>query len=97
MNKREILKLKIESFDHPDETTIGDYFRLLLTELWREGECFNGKRPFGNSGWEWDLYKPLVKAGVVKGALDEEGWPEVESRDDANKIVQSLIDACFEA
>jgi hypothetical protein len=40
--------------------TIREYLIRLLGELWREGECFSGERPFGNSDWESDLVDPLV-------------------------------------
>ena len=36
--------------------TIGEYFEKLLLTLWDEQEDFSGKRPFGNSGWEYDVY-----------------------------------------
>ena len=75
-----------------EETTVHDYLKLLLKELWREGECFSGKRPFGDSGWEYDLYIPLVRAGVVVGEFDYEG--DLDSFDiaAANKLVLELID-----
>jgi hypothetical protein len=38
-----------------------------------EGEGFDGKRPFGNSGWDSDLFKPLIKAGLVAGGIDQYG------------------------
>lgn len=50
--------------------TIRGYLKALLTKLWDEGEGFSGKRPFGNSGWERDLYFPLVKAKCVEGKLE---------------------------
>ena len=49
--------------------------------VWEDRECFNGKRPFGNSGWEEDLYT-LVKAGYVE---------EVDTKS-ANKMICSVID-----
>jgi hypothetical protein len=56
--------------------TIGDYLKLLLFELWRNGEGFSGKRPFGNSGWEYEVYTALVVAGMIDGKLDEDGYLE---------------------
>lgn len=53
--------------------TIRDYLVALLKKVWQENECFNGKRPFGNSGWEYDLYAPMVAAGLVAGEIDEDG------------------------
>jgi hypothetical protein len=48
------LELRINS--DIGEVTIREYLRTLLSELWREEESFNGKRPFGNSGWQYDVY-----------------------------------------
>lgn len=56
-----------------DASTVREYLKALLMRLWIQGESFSGKRPFGNSGWEYDLYKPLVKAGLIEGKLDEDG------------------------
>ncbi len=53
--------------------TIREYLKVLLAELWREGEGFSGKRPFGNSSWEYDLYDALVRNKAVSGEIDEEG------------------------
>lgn len=92
---KELLDLKIESRDHGDDLTIRGYFELLLLELWKEGESFSGKRPFGNSGWEYDLYKPLIKANVIKGKLDSDGYIESVDEKKAHKKVIELINLCF--
>ena len=77
--------------DH--ETTIRDYLHLLLKTLWKEGESFSGKRPFGNSDWEDDLFKPLVVNGFVRGEVDEEGYISMSriSRVDAMVFVEGMI------
>lgn len=60
-------------------TTIGGYLGSLLVELWRANEGFSGKRPFGNSGWQWDVYKALVKNGLAEGTVfDDDGYEELE-------------------
>jgi hypothetical protein len=41
--------------------TIKQYLKKLLEMLWERGEGFSGKRPFRNSGWEYDLEKVLQK------------------------------------
>lgn len=66
-----ILDIPMEQND-ANASTIREYLKALLYALWDEGEGFSGKRPFGNSGWEHDLYNALVKAGVVAGTWDEE-------------------------
>ena len=87
--------LKIENDDFEDDLTIGGYFELLLSTLFQETECFNGKRPFGNSGWEYDLYKPLIKAGAMPGTIDEDGYIDECDNAAGDLVVFNLIAACF--
>lgn len=76
-----------------DETvTVREYLRRLLSTLWAEGEGFSGKRPFGNSCWEYSLYEAVVRAGKVEGTFDEDGCLDDFDRDAANKLIFELID-----
>lgn len=73
--------------------TIRGYLVELLASVWRDGDCFNGKRPFGNSGWQWDLHKPLVQAGFIAGTIDEDGY-----LDDCDETAgEALIAAAIQA
>jgi hypothetical protein len=81
-----------DSDDLGREVTLREYLKALLERLWEEGEGFSGKRPFGNSGWEYDLYKGLVSAGAVKGTLDS-GYVDEVDEDAANKLVFQAIAA----
>jgi hypothetical protein len=54
----EILALPMGPND-ADAENVREYLKALLTELWREGESFSGKRPFGNSGWERELLENI--------------------------------------
>jgi hypothetical protein len=74
------------------EVSVREYLIELLRALWIEGERFSGKRPFGNSGWEYDLYKPLIEGGFVEGQLDEDGCVDTVS-DLAHDFVVALIDS----
>lgn len=76
--------------DAGDGLTVRGYLRELLLTLWEEGEGFSGKRPFGNSGWESDLYAPLIEAGFISGELDEDGYIETVG-DEAGAFVADLI------
>lgn len=67
----EILEIEMGEND-ADAKTVRDYLKKLLSAIWEQGESFSGKRPFGNSGWEYDLCKPLVRHGAVKGRIDPE-------------------------
>ncbi len=86
-------------FDEPDEDSgaesLKDYLHTLLWTLWDEGEGFSGKRPFGNSGWEYDIYAQFVKAGLINGEIDEDGFlRDVDSRAGA-ELVFKVIDRIF--
>ena len=91
-----ILDVKMEDNDASAKDIRG-YFHALLKAVWQEGECFCGKRPFGNSGWEYDLYEALVKAGKVKGDIDDDGYLNECDTKTADKIIFDAIDECFEA
>lgn len=88
------LEVRFDS-DAGDNLTIRDYLRVLLETLWEEGEGFSGKRPFGNSGWDRDLYVPLVKHGFISGKLDENGYIDEIDEKEAGKYVFELITAAF--
>lgn len=50
-------------------STIREYLAALAKGVWVQGEGFSGKRPFGMSGWHYDLYQALVVAGHIGGEL----------------------------
>jgi len=85
MTNEELLELKTNP-NANGEPTIREYLHLLLLAIWQEGEGFSGKRPFGDSGWEYDLYVPLIRHGIVDGTLDEEpDTPEDLDEDDSDE------------
>lgn len=76
--------------------TIRGYLVALLVVLWDEGEGFSGKRPFGNSGWEWDVFVPLINFGAISGELEEDdGYTYIVNVDDAagDKLIREAIQA----
>lgn len=79
MDGKAILDLPMQKNDAKAKT-VRDYFKALLTKLWVEEERFGGKRPFGNSNWQQDVCITLIKANVIPGSLDEDGY--VETCDD---------------
>ena len=95
MNTQEILNLTVQSYDFDEPLTIREYLKELLLTLWVEGEGFSGKRPFGNSGWQYDLYKALIIAGAVEGKLDEDGYVIELSTLEADKLICDLIREVF--
>lgn len=81
--------------DVGDNVTVRDFLRELLDTLWMEAEGFSGKRPFGNSGWQFDIYAALIRAGYIDGTLDVDGCVEDIDTATAEKYVQKLIIAAF--
>jgi hypothetical protein len=47
------------------ERPIREYFKAYLKELLIKGEGFSGKRPLGNSGWDYDLTQAVQDAGLA--------------------------------
>lgn len=86
----------INIFDVPMEgefegETIRDYLRNLLVTLWDEGECFSGKRPFGNSDWKYDIYIPLVRHGFFEGFVNECGDIDIKNIAQADQYIHDMI------
>lgn len=72
---RQILDTPMSDND-AEATTVREYLVKLLAQVWTEGEGFSGKRPFGNSSWEYELYGALARAGHIAGTFDDDGWVE---------------------
>ena len=85
-----ILNLPMQPND-AGAATIRDYLKALLKKLWNEEDGFSGKRPFGNSGWQYDLYPPLIKAGIVTGTLDKYGHINEIDQPRANELIIDAI------
>lgn len=88
----DVLALAMQDND-ADAKTVRDYLKALVATLWREGEGFSGKRPFGNSGWDWDLHRPLVVAGFAAGTVDEDGEISGHDARECDKIIAAAIEA----
>lgn len=87
-----VLNAQISPRDSGVETVREYLVRLLLT-LWTVGEGFSGKRPFGNSGWEYDLYQALVNAGIITATLDENGYIDEMSREERARADALIAEA----
>jgi hypothetical protein len=93
---QQLLDLALPDNDSGAHTVRG-YLIALLTELWREEGNFSGKAPFGNSGWQYDLYVPMVKAGMVPGRFDENDELQDFDYRPADKLIMQAIAALGEA
>ena len=75
--------------------TVKDYLKELLHTLWSEEDSFSGKRPFGNSCWQFDAIRALVEAGYIEGEItyDEDGYVEESNYDrkEAENFILNLI------
>lgn len=69
-----------------------NYFKTLLRTLWKEEEGFSGKRPFGNSGWKFSVYKGLIEHNLIPGEIDEDGFVAQVDEEAADKLICELID-----
>lgn len=58
---RQVLDLPMLD-NEANAATVREYLIALLRQLWSDGGGFSGKRPFGNSDWEYVIYH-AVKAG----------------------------------
>ena len=88
---RRVLDLPMPAGNDAKAVTIRDYLIKILTLVWQDQECFDGKRPFGNSGWDYDLYGPLIEAGLITGRLDEDGFIEDVDTEAGDKLVLTAI------
>lgn len=93
LDPRTILGTPMPEGNDADAATIGDYLIRLLSDVWEYGEGFDGKRPFGNSGWEWDLYAALAKAGHITGVFDQDGYVEGADTPEGRSLVADAIKA----
>ena len=54
--------------------TVCEYLERLLLTLWEEKDNFSSKRPFGNSGWEYDLYEILIENKISRPEQNQKIW-----------------------
>jgi hypothetical protein len=84
---------KVLSTEINEGETIKEYLCGLLLTLWAEKEGFSGKRPFGDSGWNWDLIRALALNGLVEATFDEEGYIETMDNIEEAKAEQMITNA----
>lgn len=89
---QQVLDLPLGENDDSGQTTVRGYLVELLRLVWRDGEGFDGKRPFGNSGWEWDLSSVLAEAGMVAHTRDASGGLDFDAAE-ARGLIDAAIDA----
>lgn len=80
-----------------DAKNIGEYLYKLLYNVYNMGESFSGKKPFGNGGWEYELYEALVVGDFIKGSLDEDGSIVEVDEKAAHAVIFKCIKHVFQA
>lgn len=85
-----ILATRMEPND-ADADTVREFLVALLSELWRWGDGFDSKRPFGTSDWQITLRIALVKGGHVQGRFDEMGYLQECDEDTAQRSIAAAI------
>jgi hypothetical protein len=91
-----ILDVRMQPND-ADAATIREYLVKLLSLVWLHGEGFNGKRPFGNSSWQYELYEALGRGGFIDIEFDEDGYLEDCDNDRGDQLITLAIRALGDA
>lgn len=91
MINEDVLNITFESKDLGETTTIRQYLLRLLTTLWDDEDSFSGKRPYGNSGWKYEIYYALAEEGYIEGERTEDGgWDDMDI-ETADKLISEII------
>lgn len=93
----EVLALQIENY--PEPCSLRELLKNLLLKLIEEGEGFNGKRPFGDSGWMFGIWIAFHKGGYIGATTykydpDDEEY-EYEFTDDQEEAAHGLLAAAI--
>lgn len=92
-----ILDVKMLDNDTQEET-VKTYLKRLLFLVWTQEESFDGKRPFGNSGWKHEIYIALAAAGIIEATRrDDEGQDYYEYGDAAKRHADKLIEEAIKS
>jgi hypothetical protein len=92
------LEVRFDS-DAGNNLSVREYFGRLAYECWNEEEGFDGKRPFGSSGWHRDVICALVGAGFIACKIYGDGEIDYGSYDRraAHAYMLELITLAFTA
>lgn len=86
-----ILSLYMKDND-ANATTIRDYLLALLKGVWTHGEGFDGKRPFGNSGWESELFSALAAVDLINATVEDGEYYDHDEAE-GRRLINLAIDA----
>ena len=77
----EALKVGVTHPFEDKKITLREYCGLMLKQLWQEGDCFSGKYPFGDSGWDHQIYYALIHQGFIEGTIDGDDYQLTEKQE----------------
>lgn len=77
----QVLACPMDEDNDAEVATVGAYLVALGQRVWDEGEGFSGKRPFGNSDWEHEVFFALAKAGLIPSTHDRYDGLDYNSAD----------------
>ena len=79
------------SDDLSKEIKLSEYLKGMLVELIDDPDGFSGKRPYGNSGWIWEIYARMIGEGFISGKLDVDGMVEEFDNKEADEVLKKFI------
>lgn len=87
---QQVLDLALPANDSGASTVRG-YLIALLHDLWREEAAFHGHSPFGNSGWQYDIYVPMARAGWITITFDDDDYYVMDFPAEEHRVAESLV------
>ncbi|MFA6024230.1 MAG: hypothetical protein WC777_03375 [Candidatus Gracilibacteria bacterium] len=100
MNHKEILDISVKPNEpyNAKEVTLREYLRQLAVAPWTNNpeRIFDGKRFNGSGSYDFAVFESLIRAGVLNGKLDEDGYVEELDVEQAKAFVRELISKIFE-
>lgn len=88
---QQVLNLELAPDNDSGTTTVRGYLTALLSLLWEHDEGFSGKKPFGSSDWQDDLYIPMMRAGFITGELGKDGDVREMDTRTGDRLIQAAI------
>lgn len=77
--------------------TVREYLAGLLLKVWVDREIFDGKKPYGNSDWEYEVYAALAEAGLIETDPNADGMVTDRGCRQADELVDAAIRSLGEA
>lgn len=74
MHDARVLERVLNTVTEYEGMTVRQFLVLTLRDLWNQGDGFSGKYGLtGDSDWQYIVYTPLIRDGLIEGKLDSDG------------------------